>query len=128
MKATAHGAAAPRRSAKRPANRQAKRPANESTEAPYLSIAQLCDLAQSLTGKRPSPSTASRWLHKGAGGCRLPSHKVGGNYYILRTEALRWLGALPSSQVIIGDRAASAAVAAQLGKAWGGVTARKAAR
>ena len=126
MKVSAQGHNAPRHQRRKP--RPSHAPASVSSqaaEAPLLSVSQVCDIAATVTGKRPSPSTVFRWLTRGAGGTRLPSRRIGGRHYVLKSAALEWFGGLGAEPLAPDNARASMDVAAVLGKAWGGAQAGK---
>jgi len=120
MKVSAQGHNAPRHQRRKP--RPSQPPASaqsQATDAPLLSVSEVADLCAGLTGKRPSPSTVFRWMTRGAGGVRLPSRRIGGRHYVLKSSALEWFGGLASIPTGPSDTKAAAAVSAVLGKPWG---------
>jgi hypothetical protein len=120
MKVPAQGHNVPRQPRRKP--RPSRGPAvapSQATDAPLLSVSQVADIAETVTGKRPSPSTVFRWMTRGAGGVRLPSRRIGGRHYVLKSSALEWFGGLGSIPTGPSDTKAAAAVSAVLGKPWG---------
>ena len=86
-----------------------------------LTTAEVCDLAESLTGLRPSPSTVFRWAKKGTRGCRLPFRRLGSRMLFPRLATLHFLGGTePNSGQESDSHPSAAAVAAMLGTAWAG--------
>jgi len=96
-------------------------PVPRATEPEFLSTGQVADLAQQLTGKRPSPSTVTRWMLRGARGQRLAVRRIGGRLYTPRKAALEWLGGYGDIGPENDARQAEAAVSSLLGRAWGSV-------
>jgi hypothetical protein len=94
----------------------------QATQPEFLSTGQIADLAENLTGKRPSPSTITRWMLRGARGQRLPVHRIGGRLYTARAAALQWFGGAAAAGLAgeaTQDTAASDAVSTILGRSWG---------
>jgi len=102
----------------------ASRAVNQATQPEFLSTGQVADLAESMTGKRPSPSTITRWMLRGARGNRLQSRRIGGRLYAPRHAALEWLGGYGDSGLSAEPHDASAAVASLLGRQWGTAAAK----
>jgi len=98
-------------------------PVPRATEPEFLSTGQVADLAQQLTGKRPSPSTITRWMLRGARGQRLAMRRIGGRLYAPRRAALEWLGGYGEFGQEDDASEADAAVSSLLGRAWGSVPA-----
>lgn len=96
---------------------------SKASEPEFLSTGQVADLAQQLTGKRPSPSTITRWMLRGARGQRLAMRRIGGRLYAPRRAALEWLGGYGDLSPEDDGRQADAAVSSLLGRAWGSVPA-----
>jgi hypothetical protein len=96
-------------------------PENQVRDPEFLSTVQVADLAQQLTGKRPSPSTITRWMLRGARGQRLTVRRIGGRLYTPRRAALEWLGGYGDLGPEDDARKAEAAVSSLLGRAWGSV-------
>ena len=96
-------------------------PLNQARQPELLSTGQVADLAQKLTGKRPSPSTITRWMLRGARGQRLAVRRIGGRLYTPRKAALDWLGGYGDLGTDSESREADAAVSSLLGRAWGSV-------
>lgn len=95
------------------------RAANQATQPEFLSTGQVADLAEQMTGKRPSPSTITRWMLRGARGSRLQCRRIGGRLYAARSAALHWLGGYGDIGLPDEPHDASAAVASLLGRQWG---------
>lgn len=74
----------------------------------WLTVAQVCDLAQAVTGKRPSPSTVTRWVQRGARGRRLESARFGGRLLIPQPAARQWLADFEPPQLASDDTEARA--------------------
>jgi len=100
--------------------REGKERRFQATQPEFLSTGQIADLAENLTGKRPSPSTITRWMLRGARGQRLPVHRIGGRLYTARSAVLQWFGgAAGLAGEATQDTAASDAVSTILGRSWG---------
>ena len=102
--------------------RESKERGFQATQPEFLSTGQVADLAEKLTGKRPSPSTITRWMLRGARGQRLPVHRIGGRLFTPRMAAMQWFcGA--SMAGLSGEPsqhgAESDAVSSILGRSWG---------
>jgi hypothetical protein len=90
-----------------------------------LTTAEVCDLAESLTGLRPSPSTVFRWAKKGTRGRRLPFRRLGSRMLFPRLAALHFLGGTePIVDQETDGQPSAAAVADLLGTSWAGNPAR----
>jgi hypothetical protein len=94
-------------------------PATPAPQPEFLSTSEIADLAQRLTGKRPSPSTVTRWMLRGARGNRLPARRIGGRLFAPRGAALAWLGGHPAISMACESSDAAAVVASLLGRQWG---------
>jgi hypothetical protein len=46
-----------------------------------LSLNEAAAVIESLSGRRPPSATMHRWVHKGVGGVKLATCKIGGRYY-----------------------------------------------
>ena len=86
-----------------------------------LTTAEVCDLAASLTGHRPSPSAIFRWATRGVRGRTLPHRRLGSRLLFPRLSTLAFLGgAEPGVPASENAPPSAAAVANLLGTAWGG--------
>lgn len=83
----------------------------------WLTVAQVCDLAQAVTGKRPSPSTVTRWVQRGARGRRLECARFGGRLLIPQPAARKWLADFEPPR-IAGDDSEAKAVGQVLGRTY----------
>ncbi|MBL6831076.1 MAG: DUF1580 domain-containing protein [Pirellulales bacterium] len=94
-------------------------PVAHRAAAALLTTAQVCDLAEDLTGIRPAPSTVFRWATKGTRGRKLPFRRLGSRLLFPRLTTLHFLGgAEPDAAGINND--AAGAVADILGTTWAG--------
>jgi hypothetical protein len=57
-----------------------------------LGTTEAAELVESLTGRRPSRVTVSRWIASGVDGVRLPARRVGGRLAIQSDDLRRFLG------------------------------------
>ena len=78
----------------------------------FLSIP---DIAESLTGERPSPPTCWRWVHRGCQGIRLKAVFIHGAWRTTRDDFVRFLeerSAAKLGNVVNSPAADDAALAA----------------
>ena len=106
-------------------------PVDEGEAAPVnrlLSCSDIATVTEALTGRRPSPSTVSRWLLRGSGGRRIPFTRVGGRLYARKGAVLAFLNADHDGSVglLVDDAGHAKAVGALLGTAWGPVASKPA--
>ena len=94
-----------------------------TTQEKLLSLGEVASLCEAMTGRRPSPSTITRWCLHGTRKCRLAYQRVGSRYFFRRAAVLEFLASLDSNAeppLTVDNARHAITVATILGRPWGG--------
>ena len=72
-----------------------------------LTIKEAVEWFQARTGVRKSYPTLVRWMQKGVQGRRLPSERIGGNFYVNEADLEAFLQACKSGSRTLGQAEAA---------------------